>query len=358
MSSVLAVTATYTDLADSVTKILDTYPLEVKDKTVLLKPNALRGSYPEAHVTTHPALVREVRVQLERRGARVLVGDNPGGGVRHRANRRVFERTGLLEAAGDSYINLSSEARRVSTGSEICPEVVVSSMVLEADLVISLPKFKTHGLTGLTGALKNSYGFLPGGQKGDIHVKAKTPHRFAVAVVDIFALRPPDLVVVDAVVGMQGDGPNTRDLIYIGQLLAGTDAVAVDAVMGHMMGIDPEMMVSVREASRRGLGERALEIIDLRGEILPLEGFRLPSRFRDGDPAALHQERKGHPSRYYPFIDGDLCDECLTCVQECPAGALTPGEGVPSVDKAACVACFCCQELCPRGALLVREGEE
>lgn len=355
MSQVLVADATYTDLSPVISDILKRFPLEVRGKTVLLKPNALRGSYPEAHVTTHPELVRQLRLQLEERGAHVMVGDNPGGAGRYRENLEVFRLSGLLEAAGETYVNLAREAVPLEIDSQVCPTVVISRAVLEADLVISLPKFKTHGLTGLTGAIKNSYGFIPGGQKGQIHVQARTPYRFAQTIVDIFALRPPDLVVVDAVVGMQGNGPNSRDLIYIGKLMASRDAVAVDRVMAHMMGIDPELLVSVRTAAERSLGEGELSRIEVVGEALPLEGFRLPGRFTDPDPDLLHREREGEMSRYYPVIDPEACDGCLTCVQECPAGALHFDGTVPQVNPEECVSCFCCQELCPRGALHVKE---
>lgn len=358
MSRVMVADATYESIHEPLTSILDTFPIHWNGKTVVLKPNALRPSPPEAAVTTSPALVRELVRLLADRGARVLVGDNPGGGGRHGDNRRVFERTGLLEAAGGSYVNFGAEPVPVSTGHPACQSVVVSRPVLDADILISLPKFKTHGLTGLTGAVKNSYGFIPGAQKGQIHVNARTPWNFAEAVVEVFAVRPPDLVIVDAVVGMQGNGPNSRDLIYVGKLIASDDAVAVDRVMAHMMGLPAHMVRTLTRAAERNLGEGNLDRIEIIGKAPVLEGFRLPPRYAGDDPSVLHETRKGGPgpAAHYPVADPDACDLCMTCIEECPAAALAPNGGIPVVNMDLCVTCYCCQELCPRAAIVAIEG--
>ncbi len=356
MSKILISDSTYSDMSCAVTSVLKTFPLDVSGKRVVIKPNALRPSPPEAAVTTHPSLVKALVDILVERGAHVLVGDNPGGAGRRRDNREVFEVSGLMDAAGSHYVNFSADPVTVNTPHPACPQVVISRPILDADILISLPKFKTHGLTGLTGAIKNSYGFVAGGQKGHIHLEAGTPYGFAEAAVDIFSIRPPDLVIVDAVVGMQGNGPNSRDLIYIGKLIASTDAVAVDRVMAHMMNLSPEWLRTLTRAHELGLGEMDLDEIEILGELTSLEGFRVPPRFQGDDPAVLHETRKGSGFvSHYPHVDADLCDGCLTCVEECPASALGPVEGVPVLDRDLCVMCFCCQELCPRVAITARE---
>ena len=135
------------------------------------------------------------------------------------------------------------------------PTVSLSRIVLEADIIISLPKFKTHGLTVITGAIKNSYGFLPGAQKAKLHKAAGSPERFHELVVEVFRLRVPDLFLVDAVVGMEGNGPASPDLRDIGLILASDNAVALDAVMATMMGCEPGRLRFLQKAKEAGLGD-------------------------------------------------------------------------------------------------------
>jgi len=97
--------------------------------------------------------------------------------------------------------------------------VSVSRAVLEADIVINLPKFKTDGLTVVTGAIKNCYGYLPGAQKAGLHKAAGSPERFHEMIVDVFRLRIPDLSLMDAIVGMEGNGPASKELRDIGMIL-------------------------------------------------------------------------------------------------------------------------------------------
>ena len=118
-----------------------------------------------------------------------------------------FEKTGLMEAAKGYYRNLGDTSTQLDFTTEFMPKVGVSKKIMEADGLISLPKFKTHGLTVMTGAIKNSYGILPGAQKAKLHRIAGSPQRFHDAIVDVFRLRIPDLLIIDAVVGMEGNGP-------------------------------------------------------------------------------------------------------------------------------------------------------
>ena len=357
MAQVLVCKADYENIEPVVRNILEVFPLDVSGKRVLLKPNAVGAATPEDGITTHPSLVKVLVDVLVKQGASVLVGDNPEAGGRRPGNREVFLTSGLLDAAGPNYINLSDDAARVKTSHPSCPEVVVSRPVLEADILISIPKFKTHRLTGLTGAIKNSYGFLPGGQKGDLHLVAETPYRFSEFVASIFGLRPPDLVVVDAVVGMHGDGPDSGEPVHIGKVIAGTDAVAVDRVMAYMMNLSPEWIRTLTYAHEIGLGELDLDRIDVVGDLLPLQDFRLPPRFLGDDPGVLRlrRERRTGFVTQLPVPDRDLCHRCMSCLDRCPVGALEIREGLPLADQDRCTMCFCCKEFCPEGARVTPE---
>jgi ferredoxin len=233
--------------------------------------------------------------------------------------------------------------------------VSISQAVLDADIIISLPKFKTHGLTVITGAIKNSYGFLPGAQKAKLHKAAGNAERFHEMLVDVFRLRVPDLFLVDAVVGMEGNGPASPNLRNIGLILASDNAVALDGVIATMMGCEPGRLRFLQKAKEMNLGDYDLSTIELIGELRQLPDFKLPPL---GGEANLHNEsiQTGLHSRTLlrPQANPKLCTGCGTCIDQCPVSALSMSDHLPRVDADACITCFCCQEICPEKAITLR----
>jgi len=352
MNRVLIEPAAYDTIGSAVEKAFDGFPLSLEGKKVLIKPNVLRASEAGEGIVTHPAVLAAVVAGVQRRQpAGVIVGDNPGL-FNYGANEESFRKTGLMAAAGDCYRNIGNDAVKVPFPPEFMPNVSISRAVYEADVVISLPKFKTHGLTVLTGGIKNSYGYLPGAQKAHLHRLAGSPERFHDLVVEVFKLRVPDLFIMDAVVGMEGNGPASPDLREIGLLLAADNAVALDAVVAAMMGLEPHRLRFLRKAKADGLGDYDLERIEIIGDLKPLPNFKLPplggSAIQD-NPAV--QETIRARTSLLPRADSGLCTACGTCIEQCPVGALTMNEDLPQVDADTCITCFCCQEICPEKAI-------
>jgi len=227
--------------------------------------------------------------------------------------------------------------------------------VVDADIIISLPKFKTHGLTVVTGAIKNSYGFLPGAQKANLHKIAGTPQRFHEMLVDVFQLRVPDLFLVDAVVGMEGNGPASPDLRDIGLILASDNGVALDAVIATLMGCEPGLLRFLQKAKEAGLGDYDLKNIEIIGELKPLPDFQIPPL---GGEAIMHNEAMQgmilDRTLLRPRVDPEGCTACGTCIDQCPVSALFMDEDIPEVDSDTCITCFCCQEMCPEKAIALK----
>jgi uncharacterized protein (DUF362 family)/NAD-dependent dihydropyrimidine dehydrogenase PreA subunit len=355
MSRVMIHPAAYETVRPAVDYAFELFPLSVKGKSVLIKPNVLRAAKPEEAITTHPAVLNAVVEKIESMGAAsIVVGDNPGL-VGYGANEESFRKSGLLEAARGHYQNIGNDSRKVDFNPEFMPSVSVSRIVLDADIVISLPKFKTHGLSVVTGAIKNSYGFLPGAQKAKLHKAAGCAERFHEMLVDVFRLRVPDLFLVDAVVGMEGNGPAGLDLRNIGLILASDNGVALDAVIAVMMGLEPGRLRFLQKAKEAGLGNYDLDTIEVIGELRRLPDFKLPLLggevvLQNPDTQAMLHNR----TLMRPRVNPELCTGCGTCIDQCPVSALSTGDHFPEVDADTCIACFCCQEVCPEKAITLQ----
>lgn len=344
MSTVEIMNASYEDCHQAIEKVFQQFPLDLEGKKVVIKPNVLRSGAPEEGITTHPAVLKAVIQEVvKRRPTSLIVGDNPGV-FSYGMNEKAFIDTGLMEAAGTYYRNLGAETVQMTVNSPYIGPALVSQAILDADVYISLPKFKTHGLTGLSCAIKNNFGLLVGGLKAQTHKKAGNPYNFAEALVEVFALRVPDLVIVDGILAMEGNGPASKDLVNLGKILAGVDSVAVDTVVAHMMGFT-EQPRTIKLAAEKGFGTNDLAKITIHGELAVIPGFKLPNA---GPGVSMESV-----TALRPKVNNELCTLCETCIEHCPNEALTL-DGYPTVDPEKCITCYCCQELCPQKAIELR----
>lgn len=321
---------------------------------VLLKPNLAAARKPERCVTTHPEVVGAAIDYFRERGCRVSVGDSPAGAVRGVA--RVWDATGMSEvcrARGADLVNF--EAGGWVERSVEGRTYRVARAALDCDRVVSLPKFKTHVLTLITGAVKNMFGCVPGFAKSTFHLTHPRPPAMSRVLVDVFAAVPPWVTVVDAVEVMEGNGPSSGQVRTLGLIAAGRDAVALDAVLASLVGIDPLKVPTTREAWRRGLGSARPEDITVAGEAPGPErasGFAVPSNWHFFlVPGVLSRAAL----RWFwvrPAVVPGTCTGCGECEAACAAAAIGLGaDGRASVDDARCVSCLCCIEACPSGAI-------
>lgn len=329
-------------------EVLDTFNVNFKNKNVFMKPNMLAPTRPEKGVTTHPVFIRTLIGALRGRGAKqVCVGDNPGM-TGYAENERVARKSGIFEAAGETYKNISGGGDIVNVGGT---EVLVSREILDADVIINLPRFKTHTLTLFTGAIKNMFGIIIGNGKVNTHRNFPGPVEFSNIMADICAIRPPELSVLDAVVVMQGNGPNAGSLRKVGKILASPDPVALDATALQMAGIPCDAVPMVGRGKELGLGD--YDDIDIDGEVEVIPRFRLPITYRLPKGFIEHVvNRIGcfFASRRIPKLIKKKCTGCKVCVEHCPANALTMEGKYPKLNKPACISCFCCIELCTERA--------
>jgi uncharacterized protein (DUF362 family)/NAD-dependent dihydropyrimidine dehydrogenase PreA subunit len=350
MSRVGVYSATYESAEEVVETAFKDFGIDLENKNVVIKPNVIGPFSARRHITTQPAVVAAVVKAVEARGpARIVVGDNPG--VRgYGANKMCAKKSGILGVCDGHYVNLSEEGISVGINSRITPRVTISRTFMDTDFYITVPKFKTHMLTVITGAVKNSYGMLVGGQKAAIHRLAMNCETFSEALVDVFQVRKPDFVVMDAIVGMEGKGPSSEDLRDLGKLIFSDNAVECDAVMAGMMGLKPQHVPMLRIAGGRGLGEIGLKNIETLGPTGPIDNFKLPSRLMRGPFGHVSWRLAMQLMTSRPVPIEEKCTKCGTCMEHCPVGSIKLSP-YPVINPEKCISCFCCMELCPQSAL-------
>jgi uncharacterized protein (DUF362 family) len=350
--------ATYDTMDSSVRTLMEILGLHpwlqgLRGKMVFIKPNLL-GVFPaERHVTTSPELVKSMVSLVRDYGARVTVGDNCGVGG-YGLNQRVAKHTGILEAAQGAYQNVAQKTTVVKLNSRHVNSVVVSRDMLEADVLINLPVMKTHSLTIVTGGIKNMFGIVAGGGKGNLHAAAPSTESFGRMLAEIFAIRPPDLTVMDAVTAMEGYGPSAGKPIWVGKILASKNAVALDAVVCRIMGIGPDQVHHVREASSLGHGPIDSASIEIIGNLPRNPKFKLPM---EASRLKFIQSISGYffgrLVRNKLKLSKKKCRKCKLCVEGCPTGAMNMND-LPWIDEQKCIRCLCCCELCPESAWEMR----
>ncbi|MFH1459772.1 MAG: DUF362 domain-containing protein [Candidatus Omnitrophota bacterium] len=316
---------------------------------VLLKPNLLKIAHPDTAVTTHPEFIRAVVKVVKKKTPHIFIGDSPGGLIKI---DELYDQCGILKIVQDENIKLVKFDNIVMSG-----EIPFARVKDEVDVIVSLPKFKTHNLTMITAAVKNMFGLVAGLYKVQCHKQAPNFRVFAKELARIYGMVKPHLTIMDAVVAMQGPGPAAGDPYPLNLILAGDDAVALDAVITKIIGVDPFVVPTTKEAAALNLGEGNLKKINICGE--PLEkvrvfDFKLPQIMMLGKipnfiAAAL--------LRLIPLmmsIDDLKCNKCLMCKDICPQGAISRQKGKMKINFKHCILCLCCSEICPANAVYLR----
>jgi uncharacterized protein (DUF362 family)/Pyruvate/2-oxoacid:ferredoxin oxidoreductase delta subunit len=327
-----------------------------KGARVLIKPNLLIGKAPEKAVTTHPLIVKGVIRIVREAGGVPFIGDSPSIG----SLAKTAEKAGIksvAEAMGCPLVEFDKPVHPVRRGKTF-KQLEIDQMILESDVIINLPKWKTHTQTLLTLGVKNLFGCVPGTRKALWHLKAGEDRKvFAQVLLDLYQIIQPSLTILDGIVGMEGNGPNSGQPIQLGLILASGDALSLDQIVCDLLGISRESLLTNRVAFEQGLGRDEIEVAGERLEDVKIRHFSLPNLTRiDWNlPGFLRRALKNAISSR-PVIDEEVCKDCGQCVEICPTRTLyKKGSGL-TFDYGKCIRCFCCQEVCPEGAILIEPG--
>ena len=384
-----------------------------KEEKILLKPNLLKKAEVEKAVITHPVVIGAfARILREEGYENIVLADSCG----HGTTKQVIQGTGMdtyLEKYQISAIDYTKGVRVDNPKGIQAKEFILPKELLEADCVISLSKMKTHALERITGAVKNSYGFIYGKNKAIGHTKYPSADSFARMLIDLNQYVKPRLYIMDGITAMEGNGPGSGDPVAMNVILMSTDPVALDSVFARLVYLKPEMVPTNYHGEKMGLGncrEENIEIMVVKEDTSDCEEYRSGvsgnERIKDiekeqkglnlqvdNNESGIRLscsmismkkliEKYGNPNfnvdrtkvrsniwtklakalnifQKKPYIEPDKCVRCGICVNSCPV----PGKAVdfrngknnpPVYDYKKCIRCFCCQEMCPKKAIKVK----
>jgi len=335
---------------------------------VLLKLNLLSASLgPERAVNTHPAVIRTlVDIFQNDYGCEVCIGDSCGS-LRTGSTDKGFRVTQIDKIAEDTgaiIVNFDKDEALDITNNNaaILKEFKIAKTVKSVDVVVNVPKLKTHGLTRYTGAIKNMFGSVPANGKKNVHLLAPKNRSMAQALVDVFEMVQPQITVMDAVIGMEGNGPNAGDPRKVGLIIAGFDGVALDAVASTIIGFDPMKVPIIKYAHERKLGTAIMNNINIVGEDIckvTVSDFKKPSSSAQDFasnyiPDFLLAKMFDNSCSSVSSIYEPNCTRCYECIRNCPAKAMSAPDGRVIVDEDKCIGCFCCDEVCNYKAIVMK----
>lgn len=329
------------------------------DMRVVLKVNLLMKRRPDEATTTHPALAEGVINKLKSLGVRdIVIADSPGGPYLAQYLKGIYDASGMLYVAErtGAKVNLDTGFREVAAAGERVNSFNIINPLCDADFIINVPKLKTHGMTGMSGAVKNMFGSVPGLMKPELHMRFPDKRDFANMLIDLFLTVNPAVSITDAVVSMEGDGPSGGTPRKTGMIISSCDAFALDRVLSRVIGMENAKIEMLEEAERRGLfrGEEQIELVG--DGLLTYPDFKKPATHSIdfmSYAGALKFLRKPLMRLVSPRpkIKRGACIGCGKCAESCPAKTIKVIDKKAHIDYSSCIKCFCCHEMCPVKAI-------
>jgi uncharacterized protein (DUF362 family)/Pyruvate/2-oxoacid:ferredoxin oxidoreductase delta subunit len=332
-----------------------------KNKTILLKPNVLSQKGPDSAICTHPAVIDALCRILKEKDNEIWIGDSSGI-ASYGGTPKALEVSGIAEVArkhNAKLISFEGSERKeiIDKDNKVLKKFIVVKEPFMADLVINIPKLKTHVLMKYTGAVKNMFGCIPGGGKSEKHAIAPNEDMFGQLLIDIFKHVTPNLNIMDAVIGLEGEGPGSAGTPKkVGLILASKNAVALDIVASQIISYSPLSIKTTKYAIERGLFQ-GIDHVNIIGE----KNFRID--FKKPKKQSKLVRKIPRPilkiiwnlAAFKPYVKKKDCKKCHVCEQVCPVKAITL-KPYPKFNRKKCVLCYCCHEHCPHNAIKISKG--
>ncbi len=343
-----------------------------KKARVVVKPNLLMPSKDEKAIITHSEFFRAVVQIVKESGGTPVLLESPA----IHSLERTIKKTSyaqVVESEGIETADPGITRTLHYDGARKFKHLDISEGYFDADIIVNLPKFKTHGITYITGAAKLLFGAIPGVEKSKMHLRAQTPEEFSEFILDLYGamtygFSPPKPIIhiMDAVCAQEGEGPGPSGKPkWLNAVLASENGIAVDYVAAMVAGLDIKKALTVVNGFNRDYGVSSpdeIEVVgadidDLRADDFePATGttifsniFRWP--FNTLTFKNLFLDR--------PSPQEDRCTLCYQCKKICASGAISESNGrknVPVYDYDICIRCYCCLEICPEAAIEKQRG--
>ncbi|MBF7096021.1 DUF362 domain-containing protein [Alkalibacter mobilis] len=334
------------------------------DSKVLLKPNLLSVEDKYSPVVTNYLFFEGVIRVLKDYSDKIVFGDSPGFGSAERAAQKA----GLLDVAnkyGVKFDDFTDKVNMTLKDSLLVKNWEVAKVAVESDVLISLPKLKTHGMMYFTGAVKNQFGCVPGTQKALWHTRMNNSNNFARMLLDLNKVVETKFAIMDGIVAMEGNGPKSGTAKKMNAVIMGESITAVDSIALRLIGYDdPREIPQYKIAFETDWGKVLPEDIEVAG--MSVDDLKVSDFKKIRSTNEIFGDSRGMAFiksliAPYPKLIHEKCISCERCAQVCPEKpkviTMTDkgGKLVPVFDRKTCIRCFCCQELCPVGALEIGE---
>ncbi|MBF0101727.1 MAG: DUF362 domain-containing protein [Desulfobacterales bacterium] len=335
---------------------------------VAIKPNLLLSAPPDKAIVTHPIFFHSVVQLVKQFGGIPILIESPA----FSPLEKVLQKTGymdIIEAEGVTVItSIETDTIRYDNGIQY-KRFDINKAFFDVDIIFNLPKFKTHGFTYLTAAVKNLFGSLPGLHKSRMHMKAPSKHEFNHFLLDLygaflfgFTKPKPILHIMDAILALEGEGPgHSGKPKQVGALILGEDAIACDYVAAQITKLDVKEVFTITYGFEREFGINSgdeITVVGQRIEDLQVHDFQ-PTH----STIFSHLVRWPFTSKTFkncmverPLPLAAKCTGCLQCKKICPVSAISapkPNAKIPQYDYKTCIRCFCCMEVCPEAAIVI-----
>lgn len=335
-----------------------------KGANVVIKPNLVMKSKPEAAIITHPLLVAAVGRKVQELGGIVTIAESAGGLYNSSALRSSYAGCGYEAMAKEYGFTLNYDCGSASVEAphgERSKSFTVINPLLQADVIIDIAKLKSHCLTGMSAAVKNMFGAVPGLMKPEMHCRFPDKKDFGIMLVDLCETVRPHLSIVDGITAMEGNGPSGGQPRQVGALIAGVNPYCVDLVCAELIHMQAQEIPMMQAAIERNLCPDSVEQVTILGE--PLESlivtdFLQPESKSNDFIARVPKLLRPLASRIatpVPKIRTKDCVGCGKCAESCPQHTIQIQAKKAVIRYNKCIKCFCCHEMCPAKAIDIKQ---
>lgn len=346
------------DVTSAIEIAMELLEIEFREnEKILLKPNLLSAQTPEKAVTTHPCVFRAVAqlTKEQQPSVQLSYGDSAPKGT----TEKILNTTGIgvvAEELNIPFISFEEKAVQSNPQGIKHKQFTVAKPVTQSDSIINIAKLKTHHLTRITAAVKNMFGTIPGLMKPEFHVKLPEVEAFSQMLVELNLFLKPKLHIIDAIVAMEGNGPNAGTPRNLNCIIVSRDPVAADSVACRLINVKADRVLTNLLGEKMNLGN--MENIEILGD--EIEDF-IDKDFKvqrglelSGNMAWKYRFLK-NLFAIKPIINHHKCIRCGECINHCPVEPKALNwdkkNSFPDYDYSKCIRCYCCQEVCPKAAI-------